>query len=251
MGRSAYWFPLVLLGFGLLVLLGWDVVAAQSEYGWFAYAPETSGIVTSTLVSMGVSADYPPPAWIPARDWPWAVLITVTFVATVAWYARRARRAERSARPYVVLTVAGGLAVPACYVVAGIADATANPAELVPSVAWPLLLLGVLTGAWAYFRLGPWRRTTATVGIVCTVTGLATVLGALAPGLLEPVLIGAGLLTLSWYERSRLLAAAAVAVAAALVVFPDGPLSTLIAAVLALATAIAALVRQNVSPAPG
>jgi hypothetical protein len=171
------------------------------------------------------------------------VLIAVTAVGSVAWYAFLARRAGGSVRAYVRLAVAAGLAVPACYVVAGLADAIADPAGMVPSVGLPLLGLGALAGGWAYF--GPWRRTAAAIGLVCLVTGAATVLGAWSSGLLEPVLITAGLLALARYERSRLLAVAALAVLVALVVFSDEVLSILVPAVIALATAIVALVRQN------
>jgi hypothetical protein len=172
------------------------------------------------------------------------VLIAVTLVGTVAWYAVRARRAGGPVRTHVALAVAGGLAVPTCYVVAGMADAIADPEGMIPAVGLPLLGLGALTGA-AYFVLGPWRRTAAAVSVGCLVTGAATVLGAWSPGLLEPVLITVGLLALARYERSRLLAVAAVAVPVALVVFPDGTLSMLVPAAIALAVAIAALVREN------
>jgi hypothetical protein len=76
------------------------------------------------------------------------------------------------------------------------------------------------------------------------------VLGAWSPGLLDPVIIAGGLLILARYERSRLLAVVAVAVLVAMVVFPVGMLSTLIPAVMMLAAAIVALVRQSGAPEP-
>jgi hypothetical protein len=85
---------------------------------------------------------------------------------------------------------------------------------------------------------------------VSLVVGVGTVLGAWSPGLLEPVLIAAGLVALAWYERSRLLVLVAGAVLAALVVIPDGTLSTLVPAVIVLAAAIVALARRNGTTAP-
>jgi hypothetical protein len=179
------------------------------------------------------------------RDWPWAVLITATFVAAVAWYARRARRAGGSVRAHVALAVGGAIAVPACYVAAGTADAIGDPAALVPAVGLPLLGLGGLAGAWAYFRRGAWRRTAAVVSVGSLVVGVGAVLGSWSPGLLDPVLIATGLLVLAGYERSRLLAVLAGTVLVALVAFPEGALSMLVPAVLVLATAITALVRRG------
>lgn len=239
---TGYWFPLVLLGFGLLTLLGWDSLSVPGGYGWFAYAPESPRVGYTILIDGSVES---PQAGPPPRDWSWAVLIAVTLVGTVAWYAWRARRSGGSVGTHVALAVTGALAVATCHVVADFADSVADPAGLVPSVGLPLLGLGVLAAAWAWFRLGPWRRTAAAIGIVCTVTGAATVLGAWSPGLLDPVLLTVGLLALARYERSWLLAVAAVVVFAALLVFPDGVLSTLVPAALVLATAIVTLVRQN------
>lgn len=260
-GRYGYWFPLVLLGFGLLGLLAWDSVAARADLGWFAYAPlspETGHDVDTidtigTIAQMSAYREEPLSSGLAGsrlRDWTWAVLVTVTLVGTVAWYARRARRAGGSVRTHVALAVSGAIAVPACYAVAGAADVMADPAELVRSVGLPLLLLGALLGAAAYFRVGPWRRTAATIGVVCLVAGVGTVLGAWLPGLLAPVLIAAGLLAIARYERSRLLAVVAGTVFVALVVFPDGTLSTLIPAVVVLAAAIVTLVRRNGATAP-
>jgi hypothetical protein len=140
--------------------------------------------------------------------------------------------------------------VPAGYVVVGMADTTTDPVKLVTSVGLPLIGLGVLATAWAYFRLGPWRRAAALISAACLVVGVGTVLGAWSPGLLDPVIIAGGLLILSWYERSRLLAVVAVAVLVAMMVFPVGMLSTLIPAVMILAAAIVALVRQSGAPEP-
>lgn len=246
-GRYGYWFPLVLLGFGLLGLLAWDSLPPREDVSWFAYAPlptDTGYVVDSTvqttaLRSVELSSGL---AGFPLRDWPWAVLVTVTLVGTLAWYARRA---GRSVRTHVALAVGGAIAVPACYFVAAAADAMADPAAMVRSVGLPLLGLGALLGAWAYFRRGPWRRAAAVIGVVCLVAGVGTVLGAWSPGLLDPVFITAGLLAIAWYERSRLLAVVAGVVLVALVVFPDGTFSTLVPAVIVLATAVVALVRRT------
>lgn len=243
----------MLLGFGLLGLLGWDSVAARED--WFAYAPLSSepGYVVEGHAQLTVYYDAPLSSGLagsPLRDWPWAVLITATLVGAVAWYAWRARRAGGSVRAHVALAVGGGIAVPACYVVAGAADAIGDTAGLVPSVGLPLLGLGALTGAWAYFLRGPWRRTAATISVVALVASVGTVLGAWSPGLLDPLLIASGLLVLARYERSRLLAVVAGTVLVALVVFPDGTASMLIPAVIVLATAIVALVRRNGASAP-
>jgi hypothetical protein len=184
------------------------------------------------------------------RDWPWAVLVTTTLVATAAWYGWRARRAGGSVRGHVALAVGGGIVVPTGYVVVGMADTTTDPAKLVTSVGLPLIGLGVLAMAWAYFRLGPGRKAAALISAACLVVGLGTVLGAWSPGLVDPVIIAGGLLALARFEHSRLLAAVAVAVLLVMAVFPVGTLSTLIPAVILLAAAIVAVVRQSGAPEP-
>lgn len=255
-GRYGYWFPLVLLGFGLLGLLGWDSVRASQDFGWFSYTPMSSDPVHLDTAILSPGADYQARAvsfnltQYPMRDWPWAVLVTTTLVATVAWYGWRARRADGSVRGHVALAVGCGILVPAGHVVVGMADTTADPAKLVTSVGLPLIGLGVLAAAWACFRLGPGRRAAALISAACLVVGVGTVLGAWSPGLLDPVIIAGGLLTLARFERSLLLAVVAVAVLVAMVVFPVGMLSTLIPAVMMLAAAIVALVRQSGPPQP-
>ena len=79
----------------------------------------------------------------------------------------------------------------------------------------------------------------------CLLIGTGTVLGAWAPGLLEPVIITAGLLALARFERSKLLAIVAVLVLAAMAVFPVSPLGMLIPAMVTLAAAIVTLLRQS------
>ena len=253
MGRTTgngYWFPLALLGFGLLALLGWDSVRTTEDFGWFAYAPASAEPeIQQTLTGVGFSAyntAAPLLVTTPAQDLAWTVLITVCLVGTAAWYARRD---GRSVRGHVAVAVGGSAAIWICHVIAGIADATAGLGELVPSVGLPLLVLGVLAGA--YFWLGPRRRAAAVVSVVCLGAGIAVVLGAWSPGLLDPVLIACGLLALAWYERSRLVVVVAFLVLAALLVVPDGTLRILVPAVIALAAAIVALVRRGgtVSPA--
>ena len=59
-GRPGYWFPLVLLGFGLLGLLGWHSVRPDQGFGWFAYAPartyDTGTVEETVLVRQGAPA---------------------------------------------------------------------------------------------------------------------------------------------------------------------------------------------------
>jgi hypothetical protein len=261
-GRSGYWFPLVLLGFGLLGLLGWDSVRSGQDFGWFADAPQLpyhayantqfgSVFVGESQVLVGSTSDAVrfETARYPMQDFAWTVLVMATLVVTMAWYGWRARRAGGSVRAYVALAVGGGVAVPAAYVVVGMASAMPDPAGLVTSVGLPLVVLGALAGAWAY-SLRPWRRTATTIGVVCLVIGVGTLLGALAPGLLGPVVIAGGLLALARFERSRLLAVAAGTVLVAMVAFPVGTPSMLIPAMVLLAVAIVALVRQSGAGAP-
>lgn len=255
-GRYGYWFPLVLLGFALLGLLGWGSVGADEDFGWFAYAPlESDSIFTSQeayrprgdvqLEDHSTSLLKVDAQRYPLRDWPWAVLVAGTLVATVAWYGRRARRAGGSVRTYVMVAVGGGVAVLLAYAAGGLADAIPDPAGLVTSVGLPLVVLGALAGTWAYLRLGPWQRQAAMISVLCLMTGAGTVLGAWAPGLLDPVIIAGGLLALARFERSRLLAAVAVAVLATMAVYPVGTLSMLVPAMIVLAAGIVALVRQG------
>lgn len=258
--RAGYWFPLALLGFGLLAMLGWESVPAGHGFGWFSYAtfsddmyfgPEfyqsNTGLVQEQN-SISVVRFEPGPYLM--RDFPWPVLVIATLVATMAWYGWRARRAGKPAGTYVMLAVGGGLAVLVAYVATGMATVTSDPAGMVTSVGLPLLGLGAITGAWAYLRLGPWRRAAGMISVAALLIGAGTVLGAWAPALLEPVIITAGLLALARFEHSRLLAVVAVLVLAAMVVFPAGPLSMLAPAIVVLAAAIVVLVRQGGSPEP-
>ena len=178
----------------------------------------------------------------PARDWPWAVLVTATLVTTVAWYGWRARRAGDSVRPYVMWAVSSGIAVSACYAITGMAGSFTDPSGLVTSVGLPLVGLGAMAGAWAYFQR---RRAAAVVSTACLVAGVGIVLGAWAPGLLDPLVIAGGLLALARYERSRVLAVVAGVVLVVMVVFPDGAPSMLFPAVVMLATGVAVLARQR------
>lgn len=249
-GKVGFWFPLVLLGFGLLAMLGWDSVRDSSDVGWFAYTPATgSGFQLTEHTFVTVYGDAYLPAGFrrsPARDWPWPLLVTGTLVATVAWYGWRAHRAGRgSVRAAAGWALGSGVAVLVAYAVVGMAVTTADPAAMVSSIGLPLLGLGVLAAAWAYFRLeSGWRTLVLVTGAVCVVAGAGTVLGAWSAGLLEPLIIGAGLLALARYERSRLLAVVAVAMLVALVAFPTGTLGLLLPAAIALAGAIVVLVRQ-------
>jgi hypothetical protein len=242
--RYGYWFPLAFLGFGLLGLLGWQSVTAARDMDWFAYAPQdTAGAIDLHAYQFVASAPAVAGSW--RQDRPWAVLVTTALVVAVAWYAWWTRRAGGSVRAHVALAVCGGIAVPACYVVAAAAGAIADPAAMVPSVGLPLVGLGLAAAGWAYFRLGRWRRTAAVTGVVCLTVGGGTVLGAWSPGLLTPVLLTGGLLALAWFERSRTLVVVAGAVLLALVLIPEGTLTTLVPAVVVLAAAIVALVRRS------
>lgn len=259
--RANYWFPLVLLGFGLLALLGWESMpTVWDDFGWFAYAQfvddeylgmDSYQMTTNTLAPELYSVSVARVSTLyPMRDFPWTVLVTATLVATMAWYGSRARRAGRSARPFVVMAVGGGIAVPVAYVATGMASAIPDSAGMVTSVGLPLLGLGLLTGAWAYLRPGRWRRAAAMTSAICLLIGTGTVLGAWTPGLLEPVIITGGLLALARFERSRLLAVVALLVLAAMLVFPGNTLSMLVPAMVVLAAAITILVRQGGTSEP-
>jgi hypothetical protein len=262
-GRPNYWFPLVLLGFGLLALLAWESMpTAWEDHGWFTYAVFTDdqyfdvgqgGLTGTGLVQEqhSVSVASTGMALYPMRDLPWAVLVIGTVVATMAWYGWRARRAGGSARPFVIVAVGGGIAVVVAYVATGMASAVPDPAGTVSSVGLPLVGLGALAGAWAYLRPGRWRRATAMTSAICLLVGAGTVLGAWAPGLLEPVIITGGLLALARLERSRLLTVVALLMLATMLVFPPGStLSMLVPAMVVLAAAIVILVRQGGTSEP-
>jgi hypothetical protein len=256
-GRPGYWFPLVLLGFGLLAMLGWNSARTAENFGFVDNAPGSvntlnpgaqylsSYLETSFTSVVVVQFDV---GRFPMRTFPWPVLVITMLVATVAWYGWRARGPVRT---YVLLAVGGVVAVLVAYCAVGIASGMPDPAGMVTSVGLPLAGLGVLAGAWAYLRLGPWRRAAAVLSVVCLTIGVGTVLGAWAPGLLEPVLIAGGLLALARFERSRLLAIVAVLVLAAMVTFPVSTMSMLVPAAVVLAAAIVLLLRQLNAAEPG
>lgn len=246
----------MLLGFGLLGILGWDSVRVSQDFGWFAYAPESDGqaflgveqyLSGSSLESNSVVLAIYEQGHYPMRDWLWPVLVMVTLVATVGWYSRRA---GGSVRRHVALALGGGVAVLVGYVAVGIAAAAEEAPGLVSSVGLPLLVLGGVAGAWVLLRLGPGRRAAAMISVGCLVVGVGTVLGVLAPGLYEPVIIAAGLFALARFERSRLLAIVAGMVLVVMMMFPVGTMSMLLPAAVALAGGVVALVRQGDTPAP-
>ena len=242
-GRYGYWFPLVLLGFGLLALLGWESVRTAGDFGWFAYTPATPDFeIYQDLTGISEFESYAVlhgmelsesedivPLVIGASPRGWAVLITVSLVGTLAWYARR------PVWRYVAAALGGSAAIWLSYLIVG--------TDGLGAVGLPLLALGVLTGA--YFRLGG-RRWVGALSAVCLGAGGAVVLGSWLPELVEPVLIAAGLCALAWFERSRLVAVVACLVPAALLVLPDGMPRVLVPAMLVLAAAVVALAR----PAP-
>ena len=232
-GRYGYWFPLVLLGFGLLALLGWDGVATE-DFGWFAYASASNEFeIYQDLTGLGISGYV---STAPPKEW--AVLLTVSLVGTVAWYTWRDGRPVRT---YLAVAVGGSASIWLAHLVAG--------TEGLGQVGLSLLALGVLAGA--YFRLAAGRRTVAAmVSVVCLGAGAAVVLGAWLPELLDPVLTAGGLLALAWFERSRLVAVVACLVPAALLVFPAGMLRVLVPAVVVLVAAIVALVCRGGTAAP-
>lgn len=250
-GRRGYWFPLVLLGFGLLVILGWKSLGTSQAFGWFAYAPfygETQDLYgTSVLYSTSIGVDLTVKLF-PMRDSVWAWLVIVVLVATTAWYGWRARRAGDSIRTHVTVGIGGTVAVLACYLAAAAAD-PADDEGVATSVALPLVGLGVLAGAWAYLRPGRARRVAAVLGIGCLAVGVGTALGVWAPGLVDPILIAGGLLALARVERSRLLAVVAGAVLVAMVAFPTGTLSLLLPATLLLLAGVVVLAMRQ-DPAP-
>lgn len=228
------------MGFGLLGKLAWDL--------WRPDLPDigkASGATNSAVVLMA-GADYgPSPFDVDAsiRDWVW-LLVAVVLMGTVAWYGVRAR----SVRGHLAVAVGGVVMVLACYVVAGIADEVPEKGELVGSAGLPLVVRGVLTGA--YYRFEARRRAVAVVSVVCLAFGVSALLGAEAPGLFDPVVMMCGLLVLAWYEQSRVVAVLAVVVPMALLAFPYGFPSTVVPAVIVFAGAVLALVRRGRAPAP-
>jgi hypothetical protein len=257
--RPNYWFPLVLLGFGLLALLFWESMpTVWQDDGWLTYGMYTEDRYFGAeqhMFGVGFSQDAygvmvaRTNTLYPMRDFPWTVLTTATVVATVAWYGWQARRAGKSARTYVLVAVCAAVAVPVASIATGMASVIPEPAAMVTSVGLPLLGLGALAGAWAY-RPGRWRRTAAAISAVCLLIGAGTELGSWAPGLLEPVVITGGLLALARFERSRLLAVVALVVLATMLVFPISTLSMLVPAMVVLAAAIVILVRQGGTTEP-
>jgi hypothetical protein len=256
-GRYGYWFPLALLGFGLLLLLGWESVRTPEDFGWFAYDPALSdtGYVITTAVAISPAPWRRQHRGAAACVFPGLGLdVDGADHRDAGKHGGLVRRAGSPGRPVRAaspgVAVGGGVAVWASHFVAGFADASADPGELIPSVGLPLVALGVLAGVWVYLRPGPGHRTAATISVCCLLVGVAVLLGAWSPGLLDPVFLACGLLALAWFERSRLVAVVACLVLVARFVFPDGTLSTLVPAVIVFAAGIVALVRRNNTAAP-
>jgi hypothetical protein len=144
-GRPGYWFPLALLGFGLLVLLGYENLRTAENFGWVAYAP-ADGLGRGYVGGVSLGASYPERSFtavsvllpessaFPMRDFPWFVLVMTTLVGTVAWYGWLARKAGNPVRPYVLLALGCLVAVPAAYVATGMASAIPDADGMVTSV---------------------------------------------------------------------------------------------------------------------
>jgi hypothetical protein len=201
MGRP--WFPLALLGFGLLAMVVFSVGYAQ----WFDYGPysaldgawQSTGLGTRDVsgatyaTAERVSADN----WGPFTTWgphvkyastTWLVLNIGVFLGTVVFFAVRARRRGTPIRrrTLVGLLLGGPLVIL-------LADLT---------VFWELKLDGDLRG---------------------------------------PLVTTAGLLLLAWIERSRLVLAVAVLFALVDVVVLGGVTGVLAAAAVVFAGAFAVL----------
>lgn len=209
MGRP--WFPLALLGFGLLAMVVFSVAA----WPWFDYGPYSSGAWVSDLHGMGIggvggtgyggeptasfatATQVTGDAWGSLVSWgpsvkyastTWLLLNIGVFLGTVVFFAVRARRRGTPIRrwPLVGLLLGGPLVIL-------LADLT---------VYWELKLDGDLRG---------------------------------------PLMTTVGLLLLAWLERSRLVLVVAALFALVDVVVLSGVPGVLVAAAVVFAGAFAVL----------
>lgn len=211
MGRP--WFPLALLGFGLLAMVVFSVGYSQ----WFDYGPysaadggwQSTGLGTGGVggtayaTAVRVSAD----TWGPVTTWgpnvkyastTWLVLNIEMLLGTVVFFAVRARRRGKPIRTWTLVALLAG-----------------GP---------PAILLADLTLYWELKLDGDLRG---------------------------PLMTTAGLLLLAWLERSRLVLAVAVLFALVDVVVLGGVTGVLAAAAVVFAGAFAVLLRTPRRPLGG
>jgi hypothetical protein len=201
MGRP--WFPLALLGFALLAMVGYSL-----GYGsWFAWTPLDeihqqglgtgevggTGYATTQAVMFASTAARHAVSWGPgihAESSAWLVVNIGVYLGTVVFYAVRSRRRGTPIRRrwLVALMLGGPVAIL-------LLDLTAF---------WELRLDGDVRG---------------------------------------PLLAACGLLVLAWLERSRLLLVVAVLFALADVVLVTGMAGALLAAAILFAGAFVTLLR--------
>ncbi|MFF5987523.1 hypothetical protein [Prauserella flavalba] len=242
--RYGYWFPLALLGFGLL---GAVTVRPAADVGWFAYRPGSERQYL-TSVSYAESVDVEAGFHVVAGGaygWQAHVAIVALFLASVAWYAARARKAGTPwPAPRIVVVAAGGaLAVEGAYLGLLNVPKGLTGEAFAAALSLPLALLGLISLAGAYFLKGTARRVTGVLGVVLLGVAIGSVLLPSADEAAAVIVLSAGLFLLAWVHRSVLLGAvAALFLLSGGAVSAADPAALVVPAAVSLAGAMVALV---------
>ncbi|TKG66695.1 hypothetical protein [Prauserella endophytica] len=204
--RYDYWFPLALLGFGLL---GAITVRPAAGFGWFAYQPGNERrYLTSVSYAepADVEAGFHVARWS-TDGWQVHVAIAGLFLATVGWYAARARKAGTPWPTTRIVAVAAGgaLAVEGAYLGLTHVPKVLTDGASAAALSLPLALLGLVSLAGAYFLRGTWRRVTGVLAVVLLGVAVGAVVLPSADEAAAVIVLSAALFLLAWLHRSVLL----------------------------------------------
>ncbi|RZS34842.1 hypothetical protein EV193_108192 [Herbihabitans rhizosphaerae] len=225
------WFPLALLGF---LVLGVLVLADSTDF----WRPRFEFL---TMEEFHRQQALPEPSSLGfVNPWYMPTVLAIVFLATVVFCAVRARDAGTPIPMITLGLIIGGGAIVGvyCYVIAGLEVSTS---DLVTVWLGPLAVLGAAAAAWSYLGLGPGAQQAKIVGSVCLAAAAFGMVVALAPAIVEGLLVLTGLTVLGYLERTVLPVLAGLVFLATTWFLRPGPTGVVIPAAALLLAAFAAL----------